>query len=54
MKMNVKRVNVKMNVYVYSLISMRVQQTSQVTPLVLELSYTVESPLGRIQHIICS
>ena len=31
-------VNVNVNVYVYSLISHRVQQTSQFTPLVLELS----------------
>ena len=31
-------INVNVNVYVYSLISHRVQQTSQFTPLVLELS----------------
>ena len=31
-------INVNVNVYVYSLVSHRVQQTSQFTPLVLELS----------------
>ena len=35
---NTQYVNVNVNVYVYSLISHRVQQTSQFTPLVLELS----------------
>ena len=34
-----KNVNVNVNVYVYSLISHRVQQTSQLTPLVFELSF---------------
>ena len=42
---------VNVNVYVYSLISNRVHQTSQFTPVELELlSNTVSSPLGRIQH----
>ena len=37
---------------VHSQISSWVQQTSQSTPLALELSlYTVSSPLGRIQHL---
>ena len=40
-------INVNVNVYVYSLISPWVQHTSQFTPLVLEISYTVLSPLGR-------
>ena len=47
-------INVNVTVDVYSLISPWVQQTLQFTPLVLELSYTVASPLGRIQRIFCS
>ena len=38
MQLHIVNVNVNVNVYVYSLISHRVQQTSQFTPLVLELS----------------
>ena len=49
--------DVNVNVYVYSLISHQVQQTSQLlvyTPGIGTLSCTVPSPLGRIQHIFCS
>ena len=49
----VRQENVDVNVYVYSLISYRVWQTSQFTPLVLENSFTVSSHLGRIQCIFC-
>ena len=42
-----ERPNINVNVYVFSLISHRVQQTSQFTPLVfLTISYTVSSPLS--------
>ena len=37
-RIKIDKVNKNVNVYVYSLISHRVQQTSQFTPLVLELS----------------
>ena len=46
--------NVNVNVNVYSLISPWFQYPSQLTPLVLELSLIVSSPLSRIQRIFCS
>ena len=47
-------VNVDVNVYVYSLIYLEFIRLHNLHPGIGTLSYTVSSPLGRIQHIFCS